>query len=217
MNDSSGSRPPTPNPRHFPSSTEKRRSLQVPMIPPLPSSLNLDKENQRQTSMARPDSNSNSSTAAAGSHSLHRSVSTPIKEGTLSASSPFSSSYSQSHSHSRSPHRSPSPSVFPLASLTSSTPGGSSSSRLARRVLRYGETMESLFALDKECTDEHWKLARSLVDGSASDDANAWMRILHLLADKAQERHNIACKGKERQYDMICLCLSFSKVKQCRK
>jgi hypothetical protein len=197
-NDSSGSRPPTPTPtpRGFPSSTEKRRSLQFPMIPPLPSSLNLDKENQRQTSMARPDSNSHSNTAVAGSHSLHRSASTPIKEGALSASSPFSSSYSQSHS--RSPLRSPSPSVFPLASLTSSTPGAitSSSSRLARRVLRYGETMESLFALDKECTDEHWKLARSLVDGSAADDANAWLRILHLLADKAQERHNIACKGK---------------------
>jgi hypothetical protein len=193
-NESTGSRPPTPNPKHFPSSTEKRRSLQLPMIPPLPSSLNLDKENQRQTSMARPDSNSHSSTAAAGSQSLHRSASTPIKEGTLSTSSPFSSSYSQSHS--RSPHRSPSPSVFPLASLTSSTPGASSSSRLARRVLRYGETMESLFALDKECTDEHWKLARSLVDGSAADDANAWLRILRLLADKAQERHNIACKGK---------------------
>jgi hypothetical protein len=199
MNDRTGmdSRPPTPNPRNFPSSTEKRRSLQLPMIPPLPSSLNLDKENQRQTSMARPDSNSHSKTvAAAGSHSLHRSTSTPIKESALSASSPFSSSYSQSHS--RSPHRSPSPSVFPLASLTSSTPGASSSSsRLARRVLRFGETMESLFALDKECTDEHWKLARSLVDGSAADDANAWLRILHLLADKAQERHNIACKGKQ--------------------
>jgi hypothetical protein len=195
MNDSTGSRPPTPNPRHFPSSTEKRRSLQYPMIPPLPSSLNLDKENQRQTSMARPDSHSHSNTAAVtGSHSIHRSASTPIKEGALSASSPFSSSYSQSHS--RSPHRSPSPSVFPLASLTSSTAGASSSSRLARRVLRYGETMESLFALDKECTDEHWKLARSLVDGSAADDANAWLCILHLLADKAQERHNIACKGK---------------------
>lgn len=200
MNDSStGSRPPTPtpNPRNFPSSTEKRRSLQFPMIPPLPSSLNLDKENQRQTSM-RPDSNnhshSHSNTAAVpGSHSLHRSASTPIKEGTLSTSSTFSSSHSQS----RSPHRSPSPSIFPLASLTSShTPGASSSSRLARRVLRYGETMESLFALDKECTDEHWKLARSLVDGSAADDANAWLRILHLLAAKAQERHNIACKGK---------------------
>jgi hypothetical protein len=196
-----GSRPPTPTPtrRIIPSSTEKRRSLQFPMIPPLPSSLNLDKENQRQTSM-RPDSSSNSNAAAAGSHSLHRSASTPIKESSLSASSTFSSSYS----HSRSPHQSPSPSVFPLASLTSSAThtgiGPSSSSRLARRVLRYGETMESLFALDKECTDEHWKLARSLVDGSAADDANAWLRILHLLAAKAQERHNIACKGKQIQY-----------------
>jgi hypothetical protein len=228
-NDSTSSRPPTPTSRNnnIPSTTEKERSLNFPMIPPLPSSLNLDKENQRQTqtSSRRPFQtriestaaatdapNSNIKTAASGSHSLHSSghrrrgleASPPIKESALSTSSPFSSSHKQSHSHSRSQLRSPS--VFPLASSSSSPTGISSNSALARRVLRYGETMESLFALDKECTDEHWKLARSLADGSAADDANVWLRILHLLAAKAQERHNIACKGKYIQYEMnMCM------------
>lgn len=163
MNDSKP--PPTPTPR-----------VRFPMIPPLPSSLNLDKENQRQTSM-RPFQRSEASP--------------PIKDRVLSASA--SSTFSSSHS--RSPHRSPS--VFTLASSSPriGITGIPTSSRLDRRVLRYGETMESLFVLDKECTDEHWKLARSLADGSAADNANVWRRILHLLAAKAQEKHNIACKG----------------------
>lgn len=176
-------KPPTPR-------TEKRQSLQFPMIPPLRSTITLDKENQRQTSVGSVGTSTGMPPKFTREAASPLRVPVVVPDSALAAAAPSTATTPFGSSHSRSPHQSPS--VFGAVASSSSS---NSTSRLARRVLRYGETMESLFALDEESTDEHWKLARSIADGSAADDAKAWRRILHLVSQKAQEKGARTTKG----------------------
>jgi hypothetical protein len=174
MTPTTSGKPPTPSTVR--ASTEKRKSLQFPMIPPLPSSLNLDAENQRQAV------NNRFSREAASP--LTKETAGSVRSAGTATSSTGSATFGGGISlNSRSPHPR-SPSVFAVTSTASS--------RLARRVLRYGETMESLFALDKDSTDDHWKLARSIADGSLADDVKAWRRMLHLVTAKVPEKNTVA-------------------------
>lgn len=64
--------------------------------------------------------------------------------------------------------------------LPASTRTSSSVLSTRRRVLRYRETMESLFCLTSKCTSEHWQLCRDIIDGTLVDDALTWSRVLKL-------------------------------------
>ncbi|VEU39317.1 unnamed protein product [Pseudo-nitzschia multistriata] len=56
-----------------------------------------------------------------------------------------------------------------------------------KRVLLFGETMESLFCLNKaHSTEEQYALCNSIVDGSRTDDPSVWSRVLELT--RAQHR-----------------------------
>lgn len=55
-----------------------------------------------------------------------------------------------------------------------------------RRVLRYRESMESLFCLTKESSDEYRQLCIDIVEGGLADDAATWRRVLELASE--QER-----------------------------
>ncbi len=50
------------------------------------------------------------------------------------------------------------------------------------RILRYRETIESLFCLNAQSSEEHKELCRDVVDGPLADDAGTWRRILELSA-----------------------------------
>jgi serine/threonine-protein kinase TTK/MPS1 len=60
-----------------------------------------------------------------------------------------------------------------------------------RRVLLFGETMESLFGVTESSDDEQHRLCRSIIDGSHVDDPGTWRRVLQL----AESQHNSG--GKE--------------------
>jgi hypothetical protein len=164
--------------------TETRPAPFFPAIPAIPSSLSTitEKENQRQAKRPGHRLFHISSPSSEISFGLHHSSPLPPKKqqssSTLHIRRP---SHIQQSSHAESDHdRSFSSPSFPTlhSSSTSLLPPQQ------RRVLRYGETMEALFGLDSSCNDEHWKLCRSIVDGSAADDAAVWRRVLELASIK---------------------------------
>jgi len=91
------------------------------------------------------------------------------------------------------------------SSLSSSTPSSLSSSsplfgavtgksttasiglekqRGGRSVLRFGETVESLFGITKQSSLEHKRLAKGIADGSLADDPQAWRQVLQLASQE---------------------------------
>lgn len=78
----------------------------------------------------------------------------------------------------------------------------SSSTLSTRRVLRYRETMESLFCLTSKCSSEHWQLCRDIVEGEMADDAFTWLRVLQLAKEQDERNRGSSAssttQGKEK-------------------
>ena len=116
-------------------STAKRSLLQFPMIPPLPSSKGLDKENSSET----PYRTKHNRAKRATPHIRRK----PLQEN---GNDVFRS---------------------PMHSIPSS--------QYSRgRILRTGETVQSLFCLATGTRREHMQLCHQIVDGPLSDDPSAW-------------------------------------------
>ena len=58
------------------------------------------------------------------------------------------------------------------------------------RVLRYRETLESLFCLTSESSEEHRQLCRSIVDGQSVDDAETWLRVLDMACQQEKNANS---------------------------
>ena len=63
-----------------------------------------------------------------------------------------------------------------------------SSSR--RGVLRYRETMEGLFSITSDSSEEYQQLCRDIVDGHLADDAASWCRVLELASAQESNHRN---------------------------
>lgn len=70
-----------------------------------------------------------------------------------------------------------------------------------RRVLLFGETMESLFGITESSDEEQRLLCRSIVDGSHADDPGTWRRVLQL----ADNQNNNAGGKEARSVDLVRL------------
>jgi len=167
---------------HHSSSQEDhiKKSLKIPTIPRFPSSLARDKENQRQqltknNSSPSPFSSSRSTKPSQSVLSTNNELSYSSGAGVLlpSLKPPAydRGNLPQSSRHYRPLHN----------SSDDYSPSKSSCSSLSRRrVLHFGESLESLFNLDSNCSEEHYRLCRAIVDGISVDDASVWRRVVEL-------------------------------------
>jgi serine/threonine-protein kinase TTK/MPS1 len=90
--------------------------------------------------------------------------------GMLTPQQPSSSRRPLSAAQDR-PKMAASPSPGPLTTIKNGQP---------RRVLRYGETMESLFCLSENSSPEMQQLCLEICDGTLADDTSAWRCVLEL-------------------------------------
>ena len=61
----------------------------------------------------------------------------------------------------------------------------SSSATKKRTVLRHGETLESLFCIRKESSEDHCRHARGIAYGSLADDPESWRWVLELASKES--------------------------------
>lgn len=159
--------------------SEQRKTLQFPLIPPLPPSNAYEKENQRQPDASSRSRNTdvvvNNKTTLATRNNTSTLTLTPKSRNSSSSHLSLSSSLMEQ-----------SPASLPRRN--------SNGSKL--RVLRYGETIDSLFLLDNETTAEHHQLCRDIADGRSADDASSWLRAVQAASDQvAKEASSNADRG----------------------
>jgi len=58
------------------------------------------------------------------------------------------------------------------------------SSSIRNRILRYGETIDSLFCLAEDCSEEHRNLCNDIVNGIKTEDTEAWKIVLDYASVK---------------------------------
>lgn len=164
--------------------------MQFPLIPPLPPSNAYDKENQRQSEAQNRSNNVGS----------HKKPSAPSSQRGVAFSSSSLSLTPQS--------RNSSLGIKPLSaqreSYLSSSPSQPVMRRHSqgskRRVLRYGETVESLFCLAENTALPHRTLCRDIAEGPLSDDPSAWLRAVQAAT---KEVANKADNNKEQGENII--------------
>ena len=169
----------TPSPRRPPSTmgSEQRIPLQFPLIPPLPHSNSYGKENQRQS-----EAQSRTNPTDSLKKTAHRSGSSP----------------------SHTPQSRTALSRQPLSVNRRASADGASPAQLLprrfsqggkRRVLRYGETVESLFLLTEQTSAEHRRLCQDIVEGPLSDDASSWLRAIQAASQRVAKNQDIGEQG----------------------
>lgn len=158
--------------------SEQRKPMQFPLIPPLPPSNAYDKENQRQAEAQNRSSN-------VGSQKK------PVSRG-LSLT-PQSSRNSSLGIKPLSAHR-----ESYLASSPSQPVMRRHSQGSKRRVLRYGETIDSLFCLAENTTSQHRRLCRDIAEGPLADDPSAWLRVVLAAAEEVAKSADANEKGETR-------------------
>lgn len=148
--------------------SDQRKPMQVPLIPPLPPSNAYDKENQRQAE-AQSRSSSSQKTSKQQQRSLSSSLSlTPTSRSSSLGLKPLSA-HRESHLKS-----SPSQPVVRRHSHGSK-----------RRVLRYGETVDSLFCLEEGTTSsQHLQFCRDIAEGPLADKPSAWLRVVQAATNQ---------------------------------
>jgi hypothetical protein len=166
---------PLSSPRRPPSSrgSDQRKPLHFPLIPPLRPSNSYEKENQRQPealSRGTDVSVASSKSTARGSHLL-----TPQSRNYLSHQ-PVSAHGETS-----------------LGSSPALPRRNSQGSK--RRVLRYGETIESLFCLTEQTTSDHRQLCRDIVEGPLADDVTSWLSVVEAASDQMARKTGNAEQG----------------------
>lgn len=162
-----------------------KKTLQLPIIPPLPSSF--DKENVKGFQAAS-GKNSQNSLSRTAPFRRNNNISRPLHKGEMP-----SKRLGQ-------PKPSPDPNsreVLYSPSLVSQ----SSSLGRKRRVLRYSETVETFFCLSQDTPQEHRQLCKEIADGPLADDASAWRRALQFASStlkrgppKSISASNVHCK-----------------------
>lgn len=65
----------------------------------------------------------------------------------------------------------------PLPRTSSKTPNKS------RSVLRYGETIDSLFCLSRKSTEQQRQLCKNIIEGSLADSPSTWRRVLEMASE----------------------------------
>ena len=166
----------TPSPRRPPSSmsSDQRKPVQFPLIPPLPFSNSYEKENQRQ-----PEALSRSTDVSSHKTSRGLLTLTPQSRNHL-IRQPLSA------------HRSSSMGTSPALPRRNSQ-----GSKV--RVLRYGETVESLFCLTEHTPSDHRRLCHDIVEGPLADDTASWLRVLEAASEQvAKNTENSEQKGRAR-------------------
>jgi hypothetical protein len=169
--------------------------LQFPLIPPLPPSNVYDKENQRQ-----PEAQSNN----VGSHQKPAAA----KRGLHSSSSLSLTPQSRSSSLGLKPHSANRESF--LKSSPSSQPVMRRHSQGSkRRVLRYGETIDSLFCLTENTSSQHQRLCRDIAEGPLADDPSAWVRVVQAATmEVAKNNEKGACVPKTIMSNLLFVLYS---------
>ena len=169
----------TPSPRRPPSSrgSDQHKPLQFPLIPPLRPSNSYEKENQRQPEALSRSTDVSSSKAATARGS---SLLTPQSRNYLT-------------------HQ-------PLSAHGATSLGSSpvlprrNSQGHKRRVLRYGETIESLFCLTEQTTSDHRRLCCDIVEGPLADDVTSWLSVVEAASEQMAKNTGNAEQGKRVRF-----------------
>ena len=169
----------------------KSKSSSFPIIPPL---AMLDKENTRENirksdvksgkeekSLSRKSKNAKT-VASLRSLSPSTGVSPQIRHAATHNSDRVIPLRKQDNMHSRS--------LIARSSLASSK------KEVKRRILRYGETVESLFCLDESSSLEHRRLCNNIVDGLVENEACSWRRAIESSTKSISPPNQPATIGK---------------------
>jgi hypothetical protein len=162
----------------------------MPSIPPLPAGAALEKENREQPEN---DTSGQSIVDAANTNK-------PASSTNSATISSHSRSSSLSHVQ-----RDPIHGVPKLSSRDSPSPqllSRTYSNGNKRKVLRYGETLESLFCLANDTPYEHRRLCQDIADGPLADDAASWRRVLKVASNKILSNEK---EASERGECGLCL------------
>jgi serine/threonine-protein kinase TTK/MPS1 len=185
-------------------------------IPPLPSSNEAGKENNSEVMKvkSRTDITKNSKNPK----------SSPLQEVKKSSAQPLRLRTPQTM-NSKSQNRpeklllSSSP-IPPARSSTKQTPNKT------RSVLRYGETVESLFCLSKTSSEQHRQLCKSIIEGSLADTPSTWRKVLEFASEgntstasdlirlhrRTIIRFPVEMMHGETQSDVLAIWLSFAQA-----
>jgi serine/threonine-protein kinase TTK/MPS1 len=157
-----------------------------------------------------PNVNSNSNSKQ--SHHLRRTNPKQTKRKALSPIEIISSSSTKKINKSNNSPFSSSPSfASPAPAIPISSFSSSSTAMLNRsgkkRVLLFGETIESLFCLNKvsNTNDEHYQLCRGIVDGPCTDDPGTWRRVLEMAWNSPNTDAGAASVGSSRKDNLVRL------------
>jgi tRNA A-37 threonylcarbamoyl transferase component Bud32 len=95
-----------------------------------------------------------------------------------------------------------------------------------RSVLRYGETVDSLFCLSSESSEQHRKLCNSIIEGTLADKPSTWRRALQIASEEGKScnsdlirlhrratiRFSVDKLQGENQSDILAIWLSFAQA-----
>lgn len=162
--------------------SEQRKPMQFPLIPPLPHSTKYDKENQRQPEGQNRSANTTLSSSAQKPTTL--TPTTSLRKNKDSSSVP---ALRPLGAHREAPH-SLSLSVQPFVARRNSQ---------GRRVLRYGETIDSLF-LSQHSSPQHQRLCRDIAEGPLADDATSWLVAVQTASEAVAKSANASDKGEKK-------------------
>ena len=142
-----------------------KRGLHLPLIPPLPSSSSLDKENQCSTD------GKHELEAVVGKSALSRARifavrNAPSNSGRRALGDPAANASSKVDIKAESPE------IVPQRPWLGSQ----------RRVLRYAETLDALFCLNDLTGSDHRQLCHNIANGLLADDPDSWLRALHVAS-----------------------------------
>lgn len=169
--------------------SEQRKPMQFPLIPPLPPSNAYDKENQRQSEAQNwSNETSHKKPAAAPSRGLTLTPQSSRNNSSLGLK-PLSA------------HRESYLSSSPSQPVMRRHSQGSK-----RRVLRYGETIDSLFCLTENTNSQLRRLCRDIAEGPSADDSNAWLRVVQAATKEVAKSADTSEKGEIFKWPLLLEC-----------
>jgi serine/threonine-protein kinase TTK/MPS1 len=182
-------------------------------IPPLPSSNETGKENDSEVMKVKSRTDITKSSKSSPLQKVKQSKTQPLRLRTPQTMNSKSQNRREKLLFSSSP-------IPPARSSTKQTPNKT------RSVLRYGETVESLFCLSKTSNEQHRQLCKSIIEGSLADTPSTWRKVLKLaskgnassasdlirLHRRAIIRFPVDMMHGETQSDILAIWLSFAQA-----
>lgn len=180
-------------------------------IPPLPSSSNeTGKENDNEVLKKKPRTEISKSSPL---HDVGKSKAQPLRLRTPQT---------MNKRHTRREKLLLSASPIPRSSIQQ-TPNKN------RSVLRYGETVESLFCLSTESGEQHRQLCRGIIEGSLAENPSTWRKVLKLASEQAVNASSASdlirlhrraiirfpvdmMRGESESDDILAIWLSFAQA-----